>query len=367
MKNSSHKLGALALLFILCGCGTTGTPGTITTELDLPIIRHYQANTPFDSVALEVQVADPQMDEFTSELREYAVSKNLKLVPPELSTIDTITLVVSSNDDAPGSNSGLELVRSYLPESGWLFGDARPVPTYRAELKFQDKMRNKVYFSSLQPPIAQLLIDELLLMWHPPLVDKSGKSNIRGPVPEYALKPTFYEITTRGYFGSIPPKANMGHQAWHELKSTRPTFTWEAFPRELDYSRDIDRANIKRVSYDFRLYPAARGQHFGVFTPIADKNFMVARDGLAKPSFTVEQELTHCTPYMWTVRANFELDGVPRHTEWAGAFNMSSWAPFRPWYWRRDVSRPLALEPYPGVMFFTVLTPKSPFAEKCEF
>jgi hypothetical protein len=342
----------IALLVFLGGCGTA----------HLSIIGPYYSNVSADAIALEIETTDPQIDQFVSELLRYADAQNLDLVSAELATNANVSIVISNNDQTVGTNSGQELVRSFLPETDSLAGKANPVPTYRAELKTREGIRNKVYFTSLKPSIAELLIDELLLLWHPPLVDKHGKSNVRAPVPEYALQPTFYEVS-QSFFGSDPAGTNYGWQAWYELESTRPTFTWEAFPRNPDFLQDIEWAGIKNVNYDFRLYrvqPDATG-----FMPVGDKSTMITRNGLSTPSFTPEQDLEHCRRYMWTVRANFELDGAPRHTEWAGAYNIST--PIRPWYWRRDVSRPLAMEPYPGMMFFTVVTPKSPFAGECEF
>jgi len=344
----------IALLVFLGGCGTTPS--------NLSITGPYYSKVSADAIALEIETTDPQIDQFVSELLRYADAQNLDLVSAELATNADVSIVISNNDQTVGTNSGQELVRSFLPETDSLGGKANPVPTYRAELKTREGIRNKVYFTSLRPSIAELLIDELLLLWHPPLVDKNGKSNVRAPVPEYALQPTFYEVSQSFFGGGDPAGMNYGWQAWYELESTRPTFTWEAFPRDFDFLQDIDRASIKNVNYDFRLY---RGRLSGRGMQVGDESTMIARDGLSTPSFTPEQDLEHCRRYMWTVRANFELDGAPRHTEWAGAYNITT--PIRPWYWRRDVSRPLAIEPYPGLLFYTVVTPKSPFAGECEF
>ena len=359
MKHASYKLVVMTLTLVLGGCGTA------PSNLDLSIISHYQTKSRPQALALDVQVTNPQMDLFVHEVLRYAVSKNIALVSAELAPPSATRIVISSSDESISTNSGRELVRSYLPESGSLRGKAKSAPAYKAELQSLDESRHTVFFSSLNPSIAQLLVDELLLLWHPPLVNQGGQSNIRIPVPEYALKPTSYNVSQKIYFGVSPSRTNMGHQAWYELASNRPTFYWEEFPRILDYSQDIDADDITNVRYDFRLYRAVR-RGIG-FVPAGAQNHIIARDGLTSSWFTVEEELPPCTPYMWTVRASFELDGTPRHTEWAGAFNIGSAGSVRPWYWRRDVSRPLAMEPYPGTMFFTVLTPKSPFADDCEF
>jgi hypothetical protein len=83
--------------------------------------------------------------------------------------------------------------------------------------------------------------------------------------------------------------------------------------------------------------------------------------GQTNVSITIQEPLEVCERYIWTVRAVFELDGVPRQTEWAGFYAKHS----RPWYVRRNLKRFGAVRINPSDYHFAVRAPKSPFAEAC--
>ncbi len=43
---------------------------------------------------------------------------------------------------------------------------------------------------------------------------------------------------------------------------------------------------------------------------------MYSRRGLPEPWHKLEEQLAPSTKYFWTIRARFELDGLPRVTQW---------------------------------------------------
>jgi len=129
----------------------------------------------------------------------------------------------------------------------------------------------------------------------------SGPSNAAGhagasPFPEYTLRP-------------ITPAAepSSGDNAEAVSIDLRPVFAWEPLPDTVKRT-PAEAAKIQDLTYEFRLY-----QH-GADTP-------VVRAGLVLPTYSLENELSPCTRYSWTVRAHFTLEGRPRATEWIGLYD----------------------------------------------
>lgn len=58
------------------------------------------------------------------------------------------------------------------------------------------------------------------------------------------------------------------------------------------------------------------------------------RDGLRAAEHRIEEPLSPCAFYAWTVRARFKLDGRPRAVEWTGDYL------FAPWKVRRGLLLP---------------------------
>jgi hypothetical protein len=200
---------------------------------------------------------------------------------------------------------------------------------------------------------AQLIVDELLLLWHPP----NSNSTRRGGIMDYALRPTSYEVRRRRFFRN---ESGLLNQRWHPLSSRTPTFTWESFPRKIDLTGDAKAQDFTRVSYQFQITPPIDAASDSAWVKTLAK-FSSTFSGLMEPSIALQKPLDVCRRYRWTVRAVFELDGVPRQTEWAGFYAKSS----RPWYVRRDLKRFGAMKIEPLAYHFAVRTPKSPFAEAC--
>lgn len=91
------------------------------------------------------------------------------------------------------------------------------------------------------------------------------------------------------------------------LKDLQPSFRWEALPRDFDLVLGDGPGQAQLVRYDFRLFDASG----------------VAYERLELPDtfHSLEVPLAPCSDYRWTVRARFMMDGLPRTTEWMGAYN----------------------------------------------
>ncbi|MDH3640078.1 MAG: hypothetical protein OES09_16685 [Gammaproteobacteria bacterium] len=213
---------------------------------------------------------------------------------------------------------------------------------------------DEITFFSLDAERAQLLVDEMLLLWYPPATAHS-----RQPVPRYSLEPTSYQVGRNSFFSVVASGAEnmtMGHQAWHQLESMTPTFAWEAFPREWDIPSGLGAEDFKQVRYEFRLISTKSA---GIVS--AEAATMIKAENLESPSYTIAENLPFCRQLLWTMRATFQLNGVQRHTEWGGAYPPLE----KPWIVRRNLPRFLAARIPASAYFFTVRTLKSPFAEEC--
>jgi hypothetical protein len=107
-----------------------------------------------------------------------------------------------------------------------------------------------------------------------------------------------------------------------EATSLQPFFQWEPFPRSTDWKADTTETlgRVQNVTYDLRIW-RAEGLMPGPCLPrgacFYPAELVYARAGLPSPFHTVESSLAPYTPYLWTVRARFQLDGHPRVTEWS--------------------------------------------------
>jgi hypothetical protein len=70
------------------------------------------------------------------------------------------------------------------------------------------------------------------------------------------------------------------------------------------------------VRYDLRVWRAV-GQHRG--------DLVYAREGLLAPWHRIEEPLQPITPYVWSVRARFDVNGETRATEWGSAVLSADW------------------------------------------
>ncbi|MES2480877.1 MAG: hypothetical protein V4609_02675 [Pseudomonadota bacterium] len=96
---------------------------------------------------------------------------------------------------------------------------------------------------------------------------------------------------------------------WATVDDLKPTFRWQAFPRDVDLA--ADRATMQRVrdvEYDLVI---AQWEDGGV------NRVVYRRSALAANAHQIETALDPATRYLWTVRARFRLDGRAYVTAWA--------------------------------------------------
>lgn len=100
------------------------------------------------------------------------------------------------------------------------------------------------------------------------------------------------------------------------LESSQPALRWEPFPRPADLEADPHGwvSRVRGVTYDLRIWRGVR-DHFG-HEEIYPDELVYARSALSVPEHTVDTPLASETPYLWSVRARFELDGQIRVTPW---------------------------------------------------
>jgi hypothetical protein len=224
--------------------------------------------------------------------------------------------------------------------------------------------------------IAAQVIDELLLIYYPPkpesvqaataAVQKSASSSqavtgtaqssassstedgSNGLVPSYALRPVY--PTVRSEISFRQP-GMWQHLVRVKLNTVVPTLKWEAFPRAHDLPSDKEtRSRISDVSYDLKLYDSFVGR-FMSGRMVYPAQEIYSRSGLTVPSHRVEANLRSCAVYFWTVRARFKLDGIPRVTEWSGAYG-SGGNQGNPQWWRRNEFMPVDIVRAPNKMYY---------------
>lgn len=127
----------------------------------------------------------------------------------------------------------------------------------------------------------------------------AGCGGLRYPATTAGLRPDYPEVLV-GYYGQAE---------FAEVDSLQPTLRWEVFPG-LPSGGSVRKGPVSRtqhVTYDLTIWHAE-----------SDFRAMLvyARHGLPSPSHTIEPPLQQCTPYLWTIRARFELDGQTRVGEW---------------------------------------------------
>ena len=327
---------------VLAGCSTS------PAEVEIPVLERYRSTESYGSLGLQAHSTatnDASVMEFLGWAGDYAVARGIEVKSPaQLSERDSSITVA-------------------VVEGG----------TLRATLQRHNRILDELLLQGASESNAELMIDEMLLLWHPPITHRNTSSR----VPAYVLQPEFYEVGKDSFvklMANNVQNMNMGHQAWFQLESWFPTFTWEKFPREWDLSGGLTASDFQRVQYEFRL---ATARELATYVDIFERKLTAGFDSanadfiveveVAEPEYTLTDKLPLCRQLMWTVRALFELNGSPRQTEWAGAFHMYPSMPEKPWYYRRKLNSGLAIYSPPARYFYTVLSPKNPFAEECVY
>jgi len=184
--------------------------------------------------------------------------------------------------------------------------------------------------------VAEDVIDEVLLIYHPPRSAIGPTTECSNLIPCYALRPVDPPARHEVYWFN----PTWGHLERYKLSSLEPSFEWEESPRGVSISH-------KGAVYDFRIY---RGSEIAY-----------ERVGLQEPRLQLETPLLPCQTYRWTVRSRFQLNGAPRATEWTGAFNTLG-GEVAPWWFRRENKPALLLSPgNTGIVYYPIIkTPKNP-------
>lgn len=128
--------------------------------------------------------------------------------------------------------------------------------------------------------------------------------------PAVGLRPAYPPPLGNGPAKLAEPEKS--HLWWiGGVDSLRPALEWEVFPRESDATI---RDRISNVTYDLRIWRALPASD-PVDVVIVDLAY--ARDGLTSAQHRLDEPLLPSTRYVWTIRARYEIDGMPRATPWS--------------------------------------------------
>ncbi len=230
----------------------------------------------------------------------------------------------------------------------------------------------KAAFDRGSASIAEQVIDEIMLIYHPQTISqqppsKTGRgepttlartneyTNAQQPksdkterVPPYALRAIEPPIRNQLYRG---PRRNYGSLERYPLTDLQPSFRWEAWPRGFDILPGNGSGQAQQVRYDLRIF--------------GESEIVYERRGIVGAEHRLEQPLELCRTYRWTVRARFILNDAPRATEWTGAYDTMG-GTVAPWWWRRGSGIP-ALAAVPGSVdsFYPIVETPSGDGKTC--
>jgi hypothetical protein len=300
---------------IFCAVLMTCTSGSVFASPDESVLKRYRLVQSYGSVEF-VRDSMEIPESVVQSLKDYARSVGIQVVNNSRDRTDT--RIVLSSSASEGSISATRYRESRQID----ILESVPATDYG----------------------AKLIVDELLLLWHPP---NSNSKRRRGSM-DYVLKPVSYEPRAANLFSGSPGIVHCYNQRLHKLDTVTPTFSWESFPRAGDLTSGLERTHFENVVYEFRLL----GRH--------EATGEIIVSDLVEPTYTIDQPLNFCQTYSWSVRAVFTLDNVPRHTEWAGFYYKFS----KPWYARRKLKTNWAdFRHYACPYLF--MTPKNPFDDSC--
>lgn len=203
------------------------------------------------------------------------------------------------------------------------------------------------YLDNAIATMAINIVDEALLIWYPtvvvPRADRyTGRRIKRKPTPLFVLA------------GKPAKNSSMFQTKWEN--GLAPLFSWEAFPRKWDSKSLSSGSRFEDVRYRFRLYEATDDPDIPLSFP---GKLIYERAGLTEAQHQLEVTLPTCQNFLWTVRAEFVLNGRPRVTDWSGTYD-SAEARFRPWRYRRD-KIPWLFDGYsvdePGYFYYKIRMP----------
>jgi hypothetical protein len=208
--------------------------------------------------------------------------------------------------------------------------------------RFSEWSRNnadplRLEFEKAYMRIAQQIIENLFLI-HDFHLDSPWSIDMY-----CMLKPVNPPLTMLGFFSHerITPK----------LDSRRPTFQWEAFPRDKDIRSDSKGllSHISDISYDLIVWKTRDNIPTEL---VYDKRGLVLTERELREEriveYTIDKELESSTEYYWSVRARYMLDGKPRLTRWSYSRI--------PWYAVREQD-PCLVDHIPLSNYYRFMTP----------
>jgi hypothetical protein len=148
-----------------------------------------------------------------------------------------------------------------------------------------------------------------------------GLRPVYAPLPRDVGKPAEPEMQSTWWIG------------W--VDSVQPTLEWETFPRQSD--APLGRERITDVTYDLRIWLSLRADDPSSVVLV---DLVYSREGLTTPRHRLEEPLLPRAEYVWTVRARYELDGMPRSTPWGGREPQAR-LPVEPNPWRYRFTTPI--------------------------
>ncbi|MDH5631228.1 MAG: hypothetical protein OEY96_13845 [Gammaproteobacteria bacterium] len=327
----------LVCFFILnlCACET------LITDESFQVLHRYRSTDNYGGLSIKLEdtiLSNQDAKPFLECAKNYALSRNIQLISEnKVTPTDSVILIHRKKQN----NKRFRIVATLLREGRQI--DQIKIPVLNKEN-------------------AELMIDEMLLIWHPLNSEKITERMM----PNYSLKPIFYKVGAHGFFegfsgtGKREKPINVGWQVWYELDSLKPVFTWQSFPRGIDLHNGLTEDSFKNIRYHFKLYPVFHN----IFIKDEEKRevtndkYTVVNDN----KFVVTKKLIPCTLYIWSVRAVFELNGVTRQTEWSGINTVLG-----PWMYRREISVFMAMQFHPSHFYYRVATPIGPFIEDCVY
>lgn len=193
--------------------------------------------------------------------------------------------------------------------------------------------------------LAEYLIDEYLLVYHPTVDDHHPALRKRYAIiseryPPYvlaALKPgMFVPVEESG--ASLYDSGRVHSRTHLEIPivtDDHPKLVWESFPMPWDEAIHDERM-VDDVRYELKVYEAdfRKGERLFESSRYQVKQMVYKKDNLVAAQVTIDHDLEPCRTYFWTVRAKFKLKGSARVTEWSGMYSHIS----SPWI-RRDLDR----------------------------